>query len=139
MTVEDCSTGVASRGSAPAATAPGNRFLPAGVPGADIERVINAGPGNETASGKFDSPGSSAALAAKAFRLLSLPAAGAANFAWLHRLVLARLPLEETARFPWRGGRRPLLDCLVVTPSALKSYRNDVDQYLPGKFGLVAV
>ena len=43
-----------------------DRFLP-GVPGAEIERIFNAAAGNEIASGKFDSPESSAALAANAF------------------------------------------------------------------------
>ena len=27
--------------------------------------------------------------------------------------------LEQTVRFPWRGGRHPVLDVLVTTPSAL--------------------
>lgn len=47
-------------------TEPRDRFLP-GVPGNDIERILNAAPGNEIARGKFDSPKSSAALAANAF------------------------------------------------------------------------
>ena len=29
------------------------------------------------------------------------------------------LGLEAEIRFPWRGGRHPILDCLVETPSAL--------------------
>ena len=29
------------------------------------------------------------------------------------------LKLEAEVRFPWRGGRHPVLDCLVTTPSAL--------------------
>ena len=53
------------------------RFLP-GVPGAEIESILNAAPGNEIATGKFDSPESSAALAVNAFgfflhRELDLP------------------------------------------------------------------
>ncbi len=43
-----------------------DRFLP-GVPAEEIERIFNAAPGNEIVSGKFDSPESSAALAANAF------------------------------------------------------------------------
>ena len=43
-----------------------DRFLP-GVPGREIERIFNTAAGNEIASGKFDSPESSAALAANAF------------------------------------------------------------------------
>ncbi len=120
MTAEDRSASGASNASTPAAAAPGNRFLP-GVPGADIERIIHAAPGNEIAGGKFDSPESSAALAANAFgfflhRPQMLPALpGCKNLSWPAR----SLSLEKTVRFPWRGGRRPVLDCLVVTPSAL--------------------
>ena len=45
------------------------RFLP-GVPGPKVEAIFNAAAGNEIASGKFDSPESSAALAANAFGFL---------------------------------------------------------------------
>ena len=43
-----------------------DRFLP-GVPRKQIEEIYHAAPGNEIASGKFDSPESSAALAANTF------------------------------------------------------------------------
>ena len=43
-----------------------DRFLP-GVPGDDIERILNAAPGDEIKSGKFDSPESSSALAVNTF------------------------------------------------------------------------
>ena len=97
-----------------------DRFLP-GVPGPEIERIFNAAAGNEIASGKFDSPESSAALAANAFGfflkrprdLPPLPDCG--RVAWPAR----SLSLEATVRFPWSGGRHPVLDCLVTTPSAL--------------------
>ena len=46
-----------------------DRFL-SGVPCKQIEEIYNAAPGNEIASGKFDSPESSAALAANTFGLL---------------------------------------------------------------------
>lgn len=42
------------------------RFLP-GMPGRAIEAIFNAARGNETASGKLDSPESSSALVANAF------------------------------------------------------------------------
>ena len=42
------------------------RFLP-GVPGPQIEAIFDAAAGNEIVTGKFDSPESSAALAANAF------------------------------------------------------------------------
>ena len=97
-----------------------DRFLP-GVPGAEIERIFNAAAGNEIESGKFDSPESSAALAANVFGfflnrpqdLPPLPDCGRAG--WPAR----SLAIEATVRFPWSGGRHPVLDCLVTTPSAL--------------------
>ena len=105
---------------APARTKLEGRFL-RGVPGADVKRSIDAAPGDEIGSGKFDSPESSAALAANAFgfflhqpqELPPLP--GCPNSIWPARSV----SLETTVRFPWRGGCHPVLDCLVATPSAL--------------------
>ena len=97
-----------------------DRFLP-GVPGAEIERIFNAAAGNEIVTGKFDSPESSAALAANAFgyflkRPQNLPPLPDCDrVAWPAR----SLSLEATVRFPWSGGRHPVLDCLVTTPSAL--------------------
>lgn len=96
------------------------RFLP-GVPGPEIEAIFDAAPGNEIASGKFDSPESSAALAANAFgffleRAADLPALpGCGSETW----PALSLTLEVQVRFPWSGGRHPVLDCLVRTPSTL--------------------
>ena len=96
------------------------RFLP-GVPGAEIEPILAAAPGNEIATGKFDSPESSAALAVNAFgfflrRARDLPPLpGCKEEAWPAR----SLALEAELRFPWRGGRHPVLDCVLETPSAL--------------------
>ena len=96
------------------------RFLP-GVPGAEIDSILNAAPGNEIATGKFDSPESSAALAVNAFGFFlrwasDLPALpGCEGEIWPARSLL----IEAGLRFPWRGGRHPVLDCLVETPSAL--------------------
>ena len=96
------------------------RFLP-GVPGPDIEAIFEAAPGNEIGTGKFDSPESSAALAANAFgfflnRASDLPVLpGCEGESWPAHSI----GLEAEIRFPWRGGRHPILDCLVETPSAL--------------------
>ena len=96
------------------------RFLP-GVPGAEIETILNAAPGNEIASGKFDSPESSVALVANAFGFFlhwafDLPVLpGCEEEVWPAR----SLSIEAELRFPWSGGRHPFLDCLVETPSAL--------------------
>ena len=96
-----------------------DRFLP-GVPGEEIEKIFNAAPGNEIVSGKFDSPESSAALAANIFGFFlnrerafpPLPKCG-----WVDWTGLS-LSLEQEVRFPWRGGRHPVLDVLVTTRSA---------------------
>ena len=96
------------------------RFLP-GVPGAEIESILNAASGNEIATGKFDSPESSAALAVNAFgfflrRACDLPALfGCEEEIW----PACSLFIEEELRFPWRGGSHPVLDILVETPTAL--------------------
>ena len=96
------------------------RFLP-GVPGSEIEAIFNTAAGNEIVTGKFDSPESSAALAANAFgfflqRASDLPALpGCGSETW----PALSLMLEAELRFPWSGGRHPVLDCLVRTPSAL--------------------
>ena len=96
------------------------RFLPS-VPGAEIESILNAAPGNEIGTGKFDSPESSAALAVNAFgfflrRASDLPPLpGCEEEIWPARSLF----IEAGLRFPWRGGRHPVLDCLVETPSAL--------------------
>ena len=97
-----------------------DRFLP-GVPGEQIEAIYNAAPGKEIESGKFDSPESSAALAANTFgfflnrpgELPPLP--GCEDDEW----PATSLYVEREVRFPWSGGRHPWLDALVVTPSAL--------------------
>ena len=94
------------------------RFLP-GVPGPEIEAIFNAAAGNEIATGKFDSPESSAALAANAFGFFLKQAAdlpplpGCGGETWPARTLM----LEIEVHFPWRGGRHPVLDCLVTTPS----------------------
>ena len=96
------------------------RFLP-GVPGPKIEAMYDAAPGREIESGSFDSPASSARLAANTFGFfLDRPEAlpplpGCEDEEW----PATYLSLEETVRFPWRGGRHPVLDVLIRTPSAL--------------------
>ena len=96
------------------------RWLP-GVPGEEIEKTFNAAAGNEIESGKFDSPESSAALAANTFgfflnRAWDLPLLPECD-QWKGSAV--SLALEKTVRFPWRGGLHPVLDALVITPSKL--------------------
>lgn len=96
------------------------RFLP-GVPGREVEAIYETAPGREIASGKFDSPASSAALAANALgfflnRVSDFPPLpGCEAESWPARA----LRLEAEIRFPWRGGRHPVFDGLLETPSAL--------------------
>ena len=97
-----------------------DRFLP-GVPREQIEEIYNAAPGKEIVSGKFDSPESSAALAANTFGfflnrpgdLPSLP--GCEDIEW----SASSLGLEKKVSLPWRGGTHPILDVQVDTSSAL--------------------
>ncbi len=96
------------------------RFLP-GVPGDKVEALLRAAPGNEIKSGKFDSPQSSAALAANVFGyflcrpkdLPELPGCGDA------RWPADALTLEKELRLPWRGGTHPHPDVVVKTPTTL--------------------
>ena len=96
------------------------RFLP-GVPGPQVEAAYNAAPGNEIETGKFDHPESSARLAANTFGFFLdrpedlPPLPGCEHEEW----PATSVALEQTVRFPWRGGRHPVLDVLVATPSAL--------------------
>ena len=97
-----------------------DRFLP-GVPRKQVEEIYNAAPGKEIVSGKFDSPESSAALAANTFgfflnRLGDLPSLpGCEDIEW----PASSLGLEKKVSLPWRGGTHPVLDVLVDTSSAL--------------------
>lgn len=93
-------------------------FLP-GVPAVAVQTALRRSPGNELSTGKFDSPESSAALAANAFGwFLGRPA------------LLPALPdvpmgqpelveVEAEMHFPWRGGRHPWLDAAVTTATTL--------------------
>ncbi len=98
----------------------GGRWLP-GVPGRKIEEIFNAAPGNEIATGKFDSPESSAALAANAFGFFLCnpaclpPLPGCEREPW----PAVSVCLEAKLQFPWRGGLHPVLDVLVATPCEL--------------------
>ena len=94
-----------------------HRFLP-GIPSKQIEEIYNSAPGNEIATGKFDSPESSAANTFGFFLnrpgdLPSLP--GCEDIEW----PSSSLALEKKVPLPWRGGTHPVLDVLITTPSAL--------------------
>lgn len=97
-----------------------NRFLPR-VPGRLIKKRYAKAPGNEIATGKFDSPESSAALVANAFGFFLKrpgdlpPLPGCKDAGWPE----SSLCIEKGVRFPWKGGRHPWLDVLITTPSTI--------------------
>ena len=108
-------------------------FLP-DVPTDAVLAALARSPGNEVASGKFDSPESSAALAVNAFGwFLERPA------------LLPPLPgvpmgqpvaveIEAEMRFPWAGGRHPWLDAAVTTATSLVGVESKrYEPFRPGK------
>ncbi len=93
-------------------------FLP-GVPAEAVLAALRRSPGNELASGKFDAPESSAALAANAFGwFLDRPAA----LPPLPGVPMGQpetVEIEAEMPFPWRGGRHPWLDAAITTATTL--------------------
>ena len=76
------------------------RFLP-GVPGPEIEAIFDVVAGNEIATGKFDSPESSAALAANAFgfflqRASELPGPSAVSYSGLYVISAKKISIWST-------------------------------------------
>lgn len=95
------------------------RFLP-GLDETAILACYQAAAGNEIASGKFDNPDSSAALAANGLGLFlnrasDLPPLPGTGGTW----PAEDFALEAVVRFPWKGGRHPCLDALVTLPDRL--------------------
>jgi hypothetical protein len=108
-------------------------FLP-GVPADAVHSALSRAPGNELASGKFDSPESSSALAANAFGwFLDRPALLPA----LHGVPMGRpdvVELEAEMRFPWSGGRHPWLDAALTTATTLVGVESKrYEPFRPGK------
>ncbi len=86
--------------------------FPPGVPGSEIESILNAAPGGEIASGKFDSPKSSAALAANAFGF------------FLHRAC--ELPMLPGCKAEvWPNGR-------AVDVQAKAQHRDEIERFRCG-------
>lgn len=108
-------------------------FLP-GVPAQLVLNSLARSPGNEIASGKFDSPESSAALAVNAFgwfleRPRLMPP--------LPNVPMGRpeeIEVEAEMHFPWRGGRHPWLDAAITTPTTLVGVESKrYEPFRPGK------
>ena len=91
-------------------------FLP-GVPEDLVRAALSKAGGNEIASGKLDSPESSAALAINAFGWFIERPADLPPFPPLADLdwPATRVDVERQMRFPWSGGRHPWLDAAVET------------------------
>ncbi len=91
-------------------------FLP-GVPKGLVRAALGKAGGNEIASGKLDSPESSAALAVNAFGWFIERPAILPPFPPLSEIdwPATRVDVEYQMRFPWRGGRHPWLDAAVAT------------------------
>ena len=95
-------------------------FLP-GLPAGKIRAFLAAAPGNEIDPRRFESPESSACLAANAFgyfleRPADLPPLQAGmGLAWQPTAIR----LEAEQRFPWTGGTHPWLDVEVTLAEAL--------------------
>ncbi len=109
------------------------RFLP-GLPADLIETLLRRSPGSEFATGKFDNPDSSAALAANAFgRFLDHPR----DLPPLPGVPMGQpedVTIEAEMRFPWSGGTHPWLDAAVTTATTLVGIESKrYEPFRPGK------
>lgn len=108
-------------------------FLP-GVPAEAVLAALRRAPGNEVASGKFDSPDSSAALVANAFgwfldRPQALPPLPGVPMGQPESVEI-----EAEMRFPWTGGRHPWLDAAITTPTTFVGVESKrYEPFRPGK------
>lgn len=88
-----------------------------GVPASRVLEALERAAGSELASGKFDSPESSSALAVNTFAYFleqpeSLPVIPCLeDLDWPAR----RVDVEREMRFPWSGGKHPWLDAVIET------------------------
>lgn len=88
-----------------------------GVPEDLVRAALDKAGGNELKSGKFESPESSAALAANTFGWFIRRPAELPPFPSLPDVdwPADAVQVERQMRFPWRGGRHPWLDASVET------------------------
>lgn len=93
-------------------------FLP-GVPAEALRAALSRAPGNELATGKFDRPESSAALAANAFGWFLGRPALLPPLPGVPMGAPEELEVEAEMPFPWRGGRHPWLDAAISTATTL--------------------
>ncbi len=93
-------------------------FLP-GVPADLTLAALRRSPGNELASGKFDAPESSAALAANAFGWFLARPQALPPLPGVPMGQPEAVEIEAEMRFPWTGGRHPWLDAAITTATTL--------------------
>lgn len=93
-------------------------FLP-GVPSETVLAALRRAPGGELASGKFDSPESSAALAVNAFGWFIARPASLPPLPGVPMGQPEEVEVEAEMRFPWRGGRHPWLDAAIASKTTL--------------------
>ncbi len=93
-------------------------FLP-GVPSDSVSAALGRSPGNELATGKFDSPESSAALVANAFGWFLSRASALPPLPGVPMGQPQTVEVAAEMRLPWSGGRHPWLDAAVTTATTL--------------------
>ena len=108
-------------------------FLP-GVPADAVLAALSRSPGNELASGKFDSPESSAALAVNAFGWFLEKPRSMLPLPGVPMGLPVALEIEAEMRFPWSGGRHPWLDAAITTETTLVGVESKrYEPFRPGK------
>ncbi|MFN5997369.1 MAG: hypothetical protein ACK47C_15500 [Paracoccaceae bacterium] len=108
-------------------------FLP-GIPVDAVLAALGRSPGNELASGKFDSPESSAALAANAFGWFLDRPRSLQPLPGVPMGLPVSVEIEAELRFPWSGGRHPWLDAAVTTATTLVGVDSKrYEPFRPGK------
>jgi hypothetical protein len=108
-------------------------FLP-GVPAAAVLAALARSPGNELATGKLDSPESSAALAVNAFGWFLKRPRSLQPLPGVPMGLPISVEIEAELRFPWRGGRHPWLDVAITTATTLVGVESKrYEPFRPGK------
>ena len=108
-------------------------FLP-GVPTEAVLAALRRAPGGELASGKFDSPESSAALVANAFGWFLQQPRKLPPLPGVPMGLPETVEIEAEMRFPWSGGRHPWLDAAITTATTLVGVESKrYEPFRPGK------
>ena len=110
-----------------------SRFLP-GLPADLIGQLLSRSPGSEFATGKFDNPDSSAALAANAFGRFLERSRDLPPLPGVPMGAPEEVTIEAEMRMPWSGGTHPWLDACVTTSTTLVGIESKrYEPFRPGK------